>query len=1105
MSEALIRTATVMFTDIVSSTELRLRLGEDAADDVRASHDAALTGAVEANSGRVVKHLGDGVMAVFESCTDALFAAVAVQQAVDLDNRRSDAEPLAVRIGLSVGDVSVEAGDCFGISVVEAQRLEGAATPGSIWCTDVVAAMSRGRGDHEFRPIGPLHLKGLVEPTLVSEVLWEPLGEVSARDDNLPPALAGAGLPFAGRAELLSRLLQSWESTADGGFGLVLLAGEPGAGKTRLAQELARRVASAGAGDGASAVRPVVLAGRCDEQVGAPFQPFGAALEWFVRHEPGPSLQDSLGDHPGDLSRLMPHLGDFVADLPPPLLDEPEAVRFRLFRAVTSWLTVGGTDRPRLLVIDDLHWADNSTVQLLRQLSQLQPAGLLVVCSYRDSDVEVGHPLFTMFAELRDRSAVTRLQVDGLGGDEVCELLARAGGRQLDACGLQFAAQIQAQTSGNPFFLSEVIRDVLESGNRFEPDPERIDDGALPGDVVPDGVREVVAQRLNRLGPSIERVLRAASVIGYEFDVGLLADVLVSDVEGVLDALEAAATAHLAVEVGVDRYRFAHAIVRETLHAEFSSSRRSREHRKVARALEARHGGALDAVVPELARHWAASSAGGDPTRAIELAIRAGELAASRGAFEDGAHWFERALGLIGDDVEWSEARRAVLVRLAEAEGVSGASGAARDHALEAARSAIDVGDTDTVVAALRVRARHSFSARDPEDPERVALLRDALRLEALSGWQRAALLGELAKELIFERDISGRRQVLDQQRVLIEELPVLERVQLVATAGVTSFELPDRVALVAQIGEALDVLGDETALSVSDRWRVLGHVAYMALHVGDRALLDEAIASMEALGDAPGPVRFAMTLLHRTMRSVIDGEIADAERLADELVERLETLGVPDAVAYRSTTLLASSRERGTLGELRAVLDQLEGPGHVAGPERATAALVRFLYGELDRVKAALHDLDGEEFADDATLQLCLAAWAEVVAGLGNQPRCRRFIDRLSGTGGLNLLIGGLYLGPVDRLLALLHDAIGDHERADQLFSTAIDQQVALRSRTWAVRTQLDWAASLLARGENDRGAGVLQAAARHLEPGGLADSLRRHDALSAHLADTS
>lgn len=1103
MADGVIGMAAVMFTDLVGSTELRLRIGEDAADEIRAKHDAVLAVAVESNRGRIVKHLGDGVMAVFGSCTDALGAAVGIQQTVDLENRRTSAERLDVRIGVSAGDVSFDGDDCFGLSVVEAQRLENTAAPGTIWCADVVVQFSRGRGGNEFRPLGSMHLKGLAEPMVASEVLWEPVREVSARDDTLPPALAGAGLPFAGRAAVFDRLVQLWTASASGGFELVLVAGEPGVGKTRLAQELARELLTGDptGGQDVDGQRPVVLAGRCDEGAGAPFQAFGAALAWFVRHESPERLRTALGEFPGDLVRLFSRLGEFVVDLPPPLRDEPDTERFRLFQAVMSWLTVGGVDRPRLLVIDDLHWADTSTLQLLKQLSQLQPSGLMVLCTYRDTEVDGGHSLVSMLADVRELDGVTRIVVDGLGRDGVRELLERAGGHELDHTGREFAERIQRETAGNPFFVGEVLRDLIENGTLVERGGQWTSDLLVHDAGIPDGVRQVVGQRLQRLGGGIERVLRAASVIGYEFDVGDLADVLGEETDEVLDALETAAAANLAVEVGIDRYRFAHALVRETLHAEFSSSRRRREHRKVALVLEARHRHSLDDVVPELATHWAEASVDGDRTRAIELAVRAGELAASRGAFEDASRWFEQALALIGDDPESVHDRRRVLVQLAEAEGVSGAAAEARLHALEAAKASIEADDPATVVAAVRVRARHSFSASDPEDPERVAVLREALSMGSLSTWQRAAILGELAKELIFERDIEGRRLVLHEQRSLVDSLAMRERVQLVATAGVTSYVCSDRLTLQRQADEACEVLDGDSPMSASERWRIYGHMAYTALHLGDRRLFDEAIAAMESLREGTGAIRASMTLLHQTMRSTIDGDIATAELLADELVDRLEGLGVPDGVAYRWTTLLAIGRERETMSEFRPLLDALEGPGHPAGPERATATLVRFLGGDLDRVRVALHDLDHEEFADDATLQLCVAYWAEIVAGLRSEPHCRAFLDRLSDNSGVNLLIGGLYLGPVDRLLALLHDALGRHDRADELFAAAVEQQMSLASPPWVARTQLDWASSLLARGDRDRASVALAAAAAAFGDLDLVESRHRHGQLVAQV----
>ena len=250
-----------MSTDLVGSTELRSRVGEESAEIVRATHDGIVTDAIEAHQGTVVKHLGDGAMATFTAAADAVAAAVAVQQGIDLHNRHGDGERLAVRIGLSVGDVTFEDGDCFGLPVVEAQRLEGAAEPGTILCADLVVHLARGRGGHDFRSVGLLELKGLSDPLAASEVVWTPAAATaaSAADEDLPSVLSRAGgLPFAGRDDRVEELTEAWKRCVAGGFEVGLIAGEPGIGKTRLARQIGR-VAQEGTGR--------VLAGRCDEDV----------------------------------------------------------------------------------------------------------------------------------------------------------------------------------------------------------------------------------------------------------------------------------------------------------------------------------------------------------------------------------------------------------------------------------------------------------------------------------------------------------------------------------------------------------------------------------------------------------------------------------------------------------------------------------------------------------------------------------------------------------------------------------------------------------------------------------------------------------------------
>ena len=1091
-SETTVGTVTVMFTDLVGSTEIRSRVGEDAAEVLRAVHDELLTEAIGSNGGQVVKHLGDGLMATFTSAAGAVAAAVVMQQELDLHNRRSDAERMQIRVGISIGDVTFDGDDCFGLPVVEAQRLEASAEPATIRCAEMVMLMSRGRGGHEFRSLGELELKGLAEPLPACEVLWSPVAEprTTSVELGLPPVFAhGTGLPFAGRDDVFEQLVDAWKRGATGGFEVVLLAGEPGIGKTRLAQELATRVHG---GDG------IVLGGRSDEDVAVPFQAFGAALDWFVRQvEPDDRLA-ALGEYPGDLVRLVPELGRLVDGLPGALDDDPDVERYRLFQAVDSWLSVGGVDRPRLLVLDDLHWADKPTLLLLRHLISNPPVGLMILCTYRDTDVDRTHPLSSMLADFRRMPAVTRIALDGLGDDGVRDLLIRTGGHDLDEIGVAFAERVQRETSGNPFFLGEVLRHLTETGALYERDGRWVSDLSPEEAGIPEGIREVVGRRLSRLGDGVESVLRSAAVIGYEFDVDLLADVVGRDADDVLDALDTAQAANLVIEIGVDRHRFAHALVRETLHEELSSSRRARQHRKVAEALEARHADDIDDVVTELATHWAEASAGGDPTRAIELAIRAGELAEDRSAHENAARWFEQALELMDDErLATSESRR-VMVRLASVQ-LSAADGeAGRLNALTVARAAIEAGDVDVACDALALPMHSSYSGDDPPDPERTDTLRMALELEGLSTLQRASLLGELAIELIFERDIQGRRQVLAEQELLLPALPIEERGWLMRGPG--SFRYA---------GFGVEQLRDQAAwlealppqdLSPSARLTAQVVLYYLCLRAQDGDGMARRYDQLLTAGhQSTRPGAFALVV--RSTVANLTGRLDDAEQLAAEAVGMLTVMGVPEARNYASTTTLANARERGTLDELGWLAELAGQSGHPAGAAAAIAAYIRAVLGDTDAVLEALDRLDGEELSDDAGHSIVIAYWAEMVAAMRDQVRCRRFIDEIEPLSGIHVGTGGVCLGAADRLLALLYDGVGEHDRADAYFARAVGQHEAIRSPTWVARTELDWAESLLGRELVADARVHLDAARTAIGDLDLADSRRR----LAGLADRS
>jgi class 3 adenylate cyclase len=495
-------TAIVLFTDLVASTDLRGRLGEEVADDLRRNHDRLVKAAIEAHRGRLVKNLGDGAMAAFSGAADAVAAAVGIQQALERQNRSGgSAAALAIRIGLSAGDVAVEEGDCFGTPVIEAARLCAAAEGGQVLVTEVVRLLAGLAGTHQFSPVGPRELKGLPGPVSVWAVTWAPLAEPSI---PMPALFSRTGRIFVGRADELERLLQLWKEVTAGERRVALLAGEVGIGKTRLAAELARVVHDQGG---------LGLAGRCDEDLSVPYQPFVEALRHYVSH----ATEHRLGRRGGELSRLLPELPQLVGGLPEPLRSDPETERFRFFDAVAGWLSDVTTERPALLVVDDLHWAAKPTLLLLRHVLRSSDAlQLLVVATYRDTDIGRGHPLRELVADLRRDGIMERLPLTGLDVPGVAAFLERVAGQDLGEDGVELARAVWRETEGNAFFVVEVVRHLVESGAFEQRDGRWVTTAAIDELGIPEGVRDVIGRRLSRLSEDANRVLSLLREHGLE-------------------------------------------------------------------------------------------------------------------------------------------------------------------------------------------------------------------------------------------------------------------------------------------------------------------------------------------------------------------------------------------------------------------------------------------------------------------------------------------------------------------------------------------------------------------------------------------------------------
>lgn len=1069
--ETRVGTATVLFTDLVGSTALRSRIGEEAADALRVEHDDLIGQAIASRRGVIVKHTGDGMMATFTAAVDAVAAAVAIQQAVDRRNRRGVDDRLEVRVGISVGDVSFEGDDCFGLPVVEAQRLEAEADGGQILCSEVVRHLARGRGGHDFVTVGDLTLKGISDPVPAAEVRWDPVVHVTMpRDTPLPNVFSGPG-PFelVGRDDDLAVLVQAWNDAAEGRRRVVLVSGEPGIGKTRLTRE----AALVARGDGA-----LVLAGHCDELLARPFGPFAEALRFQTQLDDMPDAW--FGPSAGELARLVPELAARAGtNTARGTRSDPEGERARLFDAVTGWLRASAESVPVMLVLDDLQWADHETLLLLRHVVHETPNdALCVIGMYRATDLDRGHPLVTLLANLRRDGTATAVALEGLPVSGVAEMLERAAGHDLDPGAVQLAAALCEQTDGNPLFAGEIVLHLVESGTLVQRDGRWTSDLSLEQVGLPASVLEAIGRRVARLDTESQRLLSLAAVIGAEFALPVLADVAGVDEDRALDLLDAARAAGLVDEAALDVYRFGHALVRATLLEEQTATRKVRAHERIAAAIERVHADDLDAFVADLAYHYG-EAATAAAVKALDYSSRAGERAYGMAAVDDAAHWFGRALEhaeIVGADVA---TRAHLLTRLGQAVWASG-RGDARAHLLEAARLARDAGLYDAMARALVVKVRQSFYRDQESDPEKIELLEHVLEHLEDDPPLRARAMGALAAELVFVGDRTRRGPLLDEARLLAARSEDLLAILDVASCHLDSLPFSRRNA--AGMRELRSYANDALAVS-----RALGDpdwVYQMLLQGGVLASMDHdgrvIHACLEEMAEYRGaaPNVVIGLIVAPQMVATMDGRLVEAEALSREILSVTGGISPQEALVYAATMQLAVRREQGRLAELASFWTAIATQGAV------TASIAAFVLAETDDLDGAailLHDASGNDFddiPDDLAWPVSAAMWAETAALVRDRDAATMLHELHVPFDGLACATGGIAFGPHARLLARLEDVLDRSSDADRHYAAAIEQSERLMSPVWVVRCRLDWAASLLERGAAERARELADAA---------------------------
>ena len=447
----------------------------------------------------------------------------------------------------------------------------------------------------------------------------------------------------------------------------------------------------------------------------------------LVDHAPPGLLDEVLAVHGGVLARLGPglaHLGDGSGGGSA----DPETARYLLFGAVLRVLQAAGGDHPVVLVLDDLQWADTPTLQLLGHLVGCdQELPVVVVATFRESEVSARQPLVDLLARMHREPGVTRLSLRGLDDVEILALIEAGAGHPVDAGGLVLRDALARETDGNPFFVGELLRHLVDTGVVYQGDGGRwVVSGDLRDRGLPVSVREVIGLRVARLGGEAVRVLSVAAVIGRDFDLDVLSSASDTAEDGLLDLLDAAVESTLVVNVAGERYSFVHALVEHALYDALTPARRVRAHRRVAQAIEEVCGADPGPRVGELAYHWAQAATPADGFKAIGYARAAGDRALAQLAPAEALRWYEQALSLLERQPDDQRLRAALLVGLGNAQRQSGHPGFGMTL-LAAARMAQRVGDTDTLIAAALANNRGFFSVMHKVDAERVAIIEAAL------------------------------------------------------------------------------------------------------------------------------------------------------------------------------------------------------------------------------------------------------------------------------------------------------------------------------------------------------------------------------------------
>ena len=813
-----------------------------------------------------------------------------------------------------------------------------------------------------------------------------------------------------------------------------------------------------------------MLYGRCGEDRSISYQPWLDALGHLCLHAPIDLLREHIEARGGELARLVPELAARV-ELPARHDIDPEIEQYLLFGAVVDILARVAACVPLVVVLDDLHWADTGSLLLLKFFAVAErPTRSLVVAIYRNSDLAANPSLPDTLASLYREPGVELVALDGLDPEGLLELLEAMVGHDLDEDGRILRDLLLAETDGNPFFATETVRHLAETGAIVQDDSGRWSATADLRELgLPVTVREVVGRRVAHLGAEVQRILGLASVIGREFDLDVLAAVAETSDDVTLDALDAATTALLLRPVPdrMDRYTFLHALIERTLYDELSPARRRRAHRKVAEVLTSRLGSDPVDRIGELANHWVAADPLSD--EAIDYTVMAGQHAMRRIAPQDGVHWFGEALRLLEARPEPDARRRcALLVELGVSQRDTG-DGLYRDVLLEAAALAGELDAPALLVRAALSNTRGWASSAGAVDQERVKVLEAALEAVGTDdSADRARLLATLAAETSYASSWQARLALSDESLAVARRVGDDDALSYVLARRAHSIWVPDTLTeRLANTAENV-TLTARSANPTARFWAAFYRIAAVT-SAGDGREVEGHLETLRAIAD---DVRLPLLRWESTTQdawqALVAGRLEDADRLTFAGLEAGTESDQPDAGIVFAAGAFLLRFEQGRLDEIVEMIEQAvrDTPG-IPGL-RASLALA---YCDLDREDEAATLLVEESetrFSGvpyDQFWLVALVQWGLVTGHLRAQGVAEILAPLLTPWADQFAFTGAHLFGSVGHALAVCEATMGQFDSANARFAEALAVYESFGAPAWAARLRVSWADMLSSR----------------------------------------